>query len=283
MYVSCLHSLIYLPFLLSQPTDNPTAPPTDVPTTWPTVRTGGPVVAAFDSTLNAPKCSAVGTSCTASELLLEGKSNNKEPNGSNTLDSCADGYRGSYHGDESIDTITVSAVGGGNLQAGARAEIKATVYAWDDGSQDTADFYYATDVNNPVWTLIGSLIPSGGGLRTLTVEYTLPDSDSAVQAARVNYRWMGTQGGSSGGTCSGGWYDDVDDIVFSVAAAAAGGLVAASPMEPDPVPSMKPQKFRCQSLNNSKERCGAASSACHWKRGKRGKPSGCHDRKNSFN
>ena len=47
-----------------------------------------------------------------------------------------------YHVDESIDEITVYTVEGGLLQAGARVEIEAKVWAWQDGSADTADFYY---------------------------------------------------------------------------------------------------------------------------------------------
>ena len=75
-----------------------------------------------------------------------------------------------------------------------------------------------------------------------------------------------------------GRYDDVDDLVFYVAAA-AGGPVAASPTEPDPVPEMERQKFGCQSLSKSKERCEAeaASSTCRWKMGKR---KGCYDKSN---
>lgn len=37
---------------------------------------------------------------------------------------------GNYHYDESIDKITVSAVGGGHLRAGGVAEIKADVFPW---------------------------------------------------------------------------------------------------------------------------------------------------------
>ena len=252
-----MHSLIYFPFLLSQPTDNPTAPPTDVPTTWPTVRTGGPVVAAFDSTLDAPKRSAVGTSCTASELLLEGKSNNKEPNGSNTLDSCADGYRGSYHGDESIDTITVSAVGGGNLQAGGLAEIEAKVWAWSDGAYDVADFYYTASVDNaPTWVYINSLPANGPGLRTLKLEYTLPESP--IQAVRVNFRYGGVQD-----SCTGGAYDDVDDLVFSVAPATDGRVEVR---KAKPVPPLKSMQTSHCTMIGERNRCDEAS-VCVWQNG----------------
>ena len=95
------------------------------------------------------------TSC-ASGLLLGGKANNVEPNGSNTntLDSYTDGSYGSYHGDESIDKVTVSAFGGGRLQAGGVAEIEAKVWAWGEGNEDTAGFYYVTNANAPTWVFI---------------------------------------------------------------------------------------------------------------------------------
>jgi len=194
------------------PTFNPTRPPTAPPTV-------ALITATYDVGLGAPKCSAVGVSCT-SGALIDGRGYGNavsETNYPNTLDGCADGNDGTYHGDESIDMITVSAVDGGLLQAGDMAEIEAKVWAYNDGDGDTADFYYTADVNsNPNWILIDSIKPLGGGIRALTVRYTLPAS--AVQAARVNFRWKGKQGGTSdgSGSCSGGNYDDADDLVFSV-------------------------------------------------------------------
>ena len=177
------------------------------------------ITTTYDVGLGAPKCSVVGVSCT-SGALIDGRGYSNavsETNYPNTLDGCADGNDGTYHGDESIDMITVSAVDGGLLQAGDMAEIEAKVWSYDDGDGDTADFYYTADVNsNPNWILIDSIKPLGGGIRALTVRYTLPAS--AVQAVRVNFRWKGKQGGTSdgSGSCSGGDFDDADDLVFSV-------------------------------------------------------------------
>lgn len=231
------------------------------------------VVAIHDSTLGAPKCSVIGASCTSGQLL-DGKANNIEPNPPNSLDSCTDGLsNGGYHRDESIDKITISAVEGGKLQAGGVVEIKTAVWAWDDGSKDTADFYYATNANAPTWVFIGSRQPSGGELRTLAVRYTLPDS--AVQAVRVNFRYMGEQGGTpdGSGSCSRGSYDDVDDLVFSVA---AGGIEMAQSTALDSVPQTKKpgKKSDCQSLSKNRKRCAAASSTCHWVNGRQ---KGCYE------
>jgi hypothetical protein len=179
------------------------------------------IVAEYDGLPPAPMCTSIGSSCTSGDLL-DGKANNIEPNPPNTLDACTDGPYGSYHGDESIDKITVSAVGGGQLQAGRLAEIEAKVWAWSDGSYDTADFYYTDDVSStPTWTLIGSLPAGGSGLRTLKIQYLLPESP--VQAVRVNFRYFGSQS-----SCSGGNWDDVDDLVFTVAPSTEGAKETGS-------------------------------------------------------
>jgi len=238
--------------------------------TPPPTPAGIHVVATYDSSLGAPKCTAVGTSC-ASGKLLDGKANNKEPNPPNTLDSCTDGTSGRYHSDESIDKIIVSAVEGGQLQAGGVAEIEAKVWAWGNGNYDTADFYYAANANDPTWLFIGSRQPDGGGLRKLVVQYNLPDS--AFQAVRVNFRFGGKQGGTpdGSGSCIGGTYDDIDDLVFSVA---TGGMVAASSAKLNPVSPIHPQKLDCQSLSKNKKRCAAASSTCRWVDGRH---KGCYE------
>ena len=155
--------------------------------------------------------------------------------------------------------ITVSAVGGGQLQVGAPAEIEAKVWAWGDGSFDTADFYYTANVNNsPSWTFIGSVDPNGGGIRTLMAEFTLPDS--TLQAVRVNFRYSGSQN-----SCTGGNWDDVDDLVFTVAPA---GDMTAGAKEPIPVPPTKPmQSSHCVAIGDNKRRC-AEVPVCKWQNGR---------------
>ncbi len=94
-----------------QPT-NPVTPP-------PTSGDAEPQDAEYNSVYGAPMCSNVGSECD-SLGLLNGKatmSNGQEPNASNTNKfgaTCNDGNSGSYHSDESIDQITVTA---GDLDA----------------------------------------------------------------------------------------------------------------------------------------------------------------------
>ena len=68
-------------------------------------------------------------------------------------------------------------------------EIAASVWAWSTGTSDAADFYYAADANNPVWTYIGTSTPSAGGAQTLTQQYVLPaGSLQEIEAKRESRR-----------------------------------------------------------------------------------------------
>ncbi len=157
-----------------------------------------------------------------------------EPNAAqNKLDDCVDGSSGTYHEDESNDAIEVSAEGGGFLQVGRLAVIRATVWAWSDGSSDTADFYVADSVDpSPKWVHVGSAKPSGGGAQVLTSPpFQLRGT---LMAARVNFRYAGSRS-----PCSEGAYDDVDDLVF---ASLPGGPVATD------APTKGPTKVVRESL-----------------------------------
>jgi len=173
---------------------------------------GGPQTAVYDSTLKAPKCATVGTSCDSGPTLLLGKdtmSGGAEPNQPNTINnSCADGTSGTFHSDESNDRIVVTS-SSGLLTHGTTATVSATVYAWSTGSSDALDLYYAANANSPTWVLIGTIVPSGGGVQTISRTFTLPTG--SLQAVRANFRYQG-----SASSCSTGAYDDHDDLIFAV-------------------------------------------------------------------
>lgn len=226
------------------------------------------MTAIYDAALKVPRCFVVGSSCTSGDDLLHGKQSeqfgsNKEPNASpNTvMESCTDGQSGTYQVDEHIDKITVAAVGG-QLQEGGLVEIQAVVHAWSNGQTDTADFYIAADASNPAWVLIGSKVPLGGGIQTLTMQHTLPAG--GVQAVRVNFRYAGRVS-----SCSRGSWDDVDDLAFAVAARVAAGDQAKS-MAPIPVAPVKALKSSICGTIGSEDRCDALS-LCFW-RGKKCRP-----------
>jgi len=130
----------------------------------------------------------------------------------NTIDDCEDGNQGHYHKHGSIDRLAVKTINGGHFKEGSRLLIEAVVYTRMKHSY-AADFYYASDANNPSWVYIGEMSASNeGGSKVLSMEHTLflPGS---LQAIRVNLR-LGER--VSGSTCSGGEKDDIDDIVFAV-------------------------------------------------------------------
>ena len=169
----------------------------------------GPQNAAYDAGLGAPACAVAGSSCDSQGLLDGRGSVGPESNAPNTIDSCTDGNSGTYHSDESLDRLVVTAVDGGDFAEGSTVRIDATVWAYSTGSSDTLDLYYTADANNPSWTYITSLSPSGGSAQTLSTTYTLPAG--ALQAIRGNFRYNGSQS-----ACSTGNYDDADDLVFAV-------------------------------------------------------------------
>jgi hypothetical protein len=61
------------------------------------------------------------------------------------------------------------------------------------GTDDFADFYYATDLDqNPTWinwVYIGTKQPNGGGLKEISIDYQMPQANTHM--VRVNYRYNG--------------------------------------------------------------------------------------------
>jgi hypothetical protein len=210
------------PVLTPPPTTSKPITPAPVLTPQPTTQkpTPAPVVTAsptainheadYDLDLGAPKCSSSGSFCDSGALLNSRDSiaGVAEPNGSNSLDSCADGTSGSYHVDESIDSIAISTVDGGDLQVGSTVQVDATVWAYNP-SADYADFYYSSNATNPQWTFIETVKPTATGANTVSAQFTLGNGN--LQAVRVAFRVNGVAS-----PCPSGNYDDTDDLVFAV-------------------------------------------------------------------
>ncbi|MGH9885959.1 MAG: Ig-like domain-containing protein, partial [bacterium] len=173
-----------------------------------------PNTAAYDATLKAPKCAAVGNTCDSGTLLNGRAALGPEINQPNTINnSCADGTSGTFHGDESNDKLKVFTTDGTPFAAGKTVTVQATVWAYSTFSADKLDLYYAANASSPVWTLIGTLSPTVAGAQTLSANYTLPTG--ALQAVRANFRYNG-----AASSCSTGAYDDHDDLIFAVGAGA---------------------------------------------------------------
>jgi murein DD-endopeptidase MepM/ murein hydrolase activator NlpD len=175
--------------------------------------------AAYDSTLQAPKCSLPGSVCD-SGTLLNGRGNitdGAEPNQPNTIyGSCMDGTSGTYHKDESIDRIKLSTLDGGNFAPGKTVKIEVDVWAWGTDGYDHLDLYYAPDATNPSWTYIATLDTANtAGAQLLSTTFTLPGGGS-LQAVRAHFRFAGDI--SACGTDN---YDDHDDLIFAASTGAA--------------------------------------------------------------
>jgi hypothetical protein len=173
--------------------------------------TGGGQTAVYNSTLKAPGCSSVASSCDSGPSLLLGRasiSGGAEPNQPNTINnSCADGTSGTFHSSESNDRLVIASADGGPLTAGKSAKITATVWAY--GTTDALDLYSAANANSPSWVFLSTITPSASGAQTLSTSFTLPSG--GLQAIRANFRYQG-----SASSCSTGAYDDHDDLIFAV-------------------------------------------------------------------
>src|SRR5205807_528330 len=86
-------------------TDNGLGSPQTASLTGVGTTGGGGQVATYDSTLKAPKCGVVGSSCDSGTTLVLGRDTipgGAETNQPNTINSsCADGTSGTFHSDES--------------------------------------------------------------------------------------------------------------------------------------------------------------------------------------
>lgn len=176
------------------------------------VTAAGGLTAAYDTTLKAPKCAQVGSSCDSGASLLLGRATlGPEPNKPNTINSaCTDGTSGTFHSDESNDRLKVFTTDGSNFAPGKQVTVQATVWAYSSFSSDHLDLYYASNASSPTWTLIATLNPTVAGSQVLSANYTLP-SGGSLQAVRANFRYQG-----SASSCSTGAYDDHDDLIFAV-------------------------------------------------------------------
>ncbi|MGA8428957.1 MAG: S53 family peptidase [Candidatus Sulfotelmatobacter sp.] len=173
----------------------------------------GAQTAVYSSTLKAPECATVGSSCDSGPSLLLGRdhiSGGAEPNQPNTIgSSCADGTTGTFHSDESNDRIVVTSTSGGALTHGTSVTVTATVWAYAGFTSDALDLYYAANANSPSWTFIKTIVPTKAGAQTLSTTFTLPTG--TLEAVRAQFRYLG-----SASSCTTGAYNDHDDLIFAV-------------------------------------------------------------------
>ncbi|HYO70840.1 MAG TPA: Ig-like domain-containing protein, partial [Archangium sp.] len=176
-----------------------------------------PGTASYDSTLEVPRCAAVGSLCDSGSHFF-GRAG-REFNPPNTLRrSCADGTTDQYYDSSSmLDRIRVFTRDGGPFIAGKLVDVEVTGQASLSYSAERLELYSASDATQPVWTSFAQLAPSWSGPWTMRASFVLPTG--AVQAVRGRYRHGGSTGAcGTTGTSGAGSYDDHDDLVFAVAA-----------------------------------------------------------------
>jgi hypothetical protein len=167
-------------------------------------------LAAFDTTLQAPKCGTVVAVCDSGTLVQGRGSLGPELNAPNTIhDSCADGNIGTYQSEESLEALKVFTTDGTNFLFGKQVTVEAKVFTYNPDF-NALDLYSAPNANSPVWTHITTLYPTVQGLQTLRTTFNLPTTGT-LQAIRGVFR-----ASAAPADCSNGAYDDRDDLVFAV-------------------------------------------------------------------
>lgn len=140
---------------------------------------------------------------------------------------------------------------GSAFVAGGEATIVATVYPYA-ANFNIANFFYAADASNPIWTYIGTVRPIGSQAQTdVEMTYTLPDG-ADYQAVRVQFTSEYSESENfisfaDPNPCTGGNdYDDHDDLVFRVISPSES--LSASPSD---LPSLSPSTSPIQSTTTT--------------------------------
>jgi hypothetical protein len=172
-------------------------------------------LATYDATVKAPFCATPRETCDTGTLLV-GKGTLDSPQTAefrqpNTVDGCQDGAAGTFHVEESVEQLKVTAVNGGELTAGQPVRVDAKVWTRSPPWGARVDIYSAPVASGPAWRHIATLSPSAAGEQWLSTQFTLPAGAQQVVRARIR------DGGTSGPCGSAFGYDDHDDVVFAVA------------------------------------------------------------------
>jgi hypothetical protein len=182
---------------------------TSAPVTVTVSNTGG---AAYDSVLHAPRCTPAVNYCDSGRLLVgKGSFENHSPN---TLDTCTDGYQGSFSYVPTIERIRVTREDGTNLAPGKRVRIDVAVYSYEP-AKEYVHLFYAADATQPSWTHLATLRPGARGSQVLSAEYRLPAG--TVQAVRASAVTLSSPP-TTVYPCHWNDQDDHDDLAFTVAA-----------------------------------------------------------------
>lgn len=182
----------------------------DAPDELATAQEALQVSATFDTTLRVPACNGNASLCGTPTALLTGRDTN-EQNRPNTLGGCADAPTSVYPTEASIDRISVATNDGTDLQVGKTALVGVTFRPSTLPSGDRVDVFSATDVNNPVWTLVGTVTPTATGSQTKTLSFAIGATGGTRRAVRAQVR----QSFYAAAPCSGAL--DADDLVFTLA------------------------------------------------------------------
>lgn len=181
-------------------------------------------LASYNSTYKAPLCPK--TRCCGPGSLIDSRDNisgKSELNFPNTLfNSCADGTSGTYHANESIDSILIRTTDDTNIEPNKQVIIYT--YAWCSATNDYLDLYYSDTINPANWSLLATYqCDITNATKQFSHTFTLA-STQGYHVVRATFRNNGTAS-----SCSIGDYNDHDDIIVTVCNAAPSQVTNPNP------------------------------------------------------
>jgi len=181
-------------------------------------------LASYSPTYKAPLCPK--TRCCGPGSLIDSRDNisgKTELNYPNTIfNSCIDGTSGSYHVNESIDSILIRTTDDTNIEP--NKQVNLYIYAWCSNTNDYLDIYYSDTINSPIWTLLSTYqCDVTNTTKQFSHTFTL-SSTQGYHVIRANYR-----NGGTASSCTSGIYNDHDDLIITVCNAAPAQATNPSP------------------------------------------------------
>jgi len=173
-----------------------------------------PGLATYNPTYQTPYCASNVSSCRTGPVLVRSRNNIAgvaEPNQPNTyMGACADGAFGTFHKDQSLDSLRVTTLDGGPLANGKLVRVDAEVWSIKQkGNYDSLDLFISTN-SAQSWTALNTIHISENGAHILSSTVTLP-SQGTVAILRGSY----LDGDAPGDPCpSYAANGDRDDLVL---------------------------------------------------------------------
>ncbi len=168
-------------------------------------------LANYDAIYKAPLCPK--TRCCGPGTLIDSRNNiavKSEINYPNTINSsCPDGSSGSYHVNESVDSILIRTVDDTDIEP--NKQVNLYIYAWCSNTNDYLDIYYSDTINPLNWSLLATYQCNVTNATKQFIHNFVLSPTQGYHTIRANYR-----SGGFASPCTIGDYNDHDDLIITV-------------------------------------------------------------------